>query len=195
MCFRGLPERIAVGDDLVVRRYNAADIPHLVDVVNANIDHLRPFMPWAQEPVTVEAQLAWWQQCEREWEQGTGFVYGVYGGEELVGGTGYHVRNGPGVLEIGYWLAARHTGCGVMTRVAHALTEAAARVPGVAAVEIHCDEANLPSAAIPRRLGYRLVRLEPREITAPGESGVHQIWSWQVARAAPAPDDVGRGGS
>ena len=44
-------------------------------------------------------------------------------------------------------------------------------------VEIHCDEANVASQAIPRRLGYRLEAIEDRAITAPGEVGRHMVWS------------------
>ena len=43
-------------------------------------------------------------------------------------------------------------------------------------VEIHCDQANHLSAAVPERLGYRLDRVEPDEIRAPGESGRSMIW-------------------
>src|SRR5215472_2628482 len=37
-----------------------------------------------------------------------------------------------------------------------ALTKVALALPGVDRVEIHCDAANAPSAAIARNLGYRL---------------------------------------
>ena len=43
-------------------------------------------------------------------------------------------------------------------------------------MEIHCDEANVRSAAVPRRLGYRLDRIEPDAITSPGELGRMMIW-------------------
>jgi RimJ/RimL family protein N-acetyltransferase len=43
-------------------------------------------------------------------------------------------------------------------------------------VEIHCDEANTASAAIPRKLGYRLDRVIAHEPEAPGESGRRMIW-------------------
>jgi len=46
----------------------------------------------------------------------------------------------------------------------------------VSRVEIHCDEANVASSAIPRKLGYRLDRVSPYPPEAPGESGRRQIW-------------------
>ena len=179
--FLGVPERLELDDGVVVRRYVEADIPMLVDVVNANLEHLAPWMPWAQEPASVDSQMQFFRDTQKQWDDGTNFVYGVFDPSGLVvGGTGYHVRNGPGALEIGYWLAADAVGCGLMTRVADALTKAAATVPGVTRVEIHCDAANVRSAAIPERLGYALVRVEDREVAAPAECGRHLIWSIAV---------------
>jgi RimJ/RimL family protein N-acetyltransferase len=177
----GVPEHIVLDDGIVIRRYVEDDIAGLVDVVNANLDHLRPWMPWAQQPQTVEAQLEWFREAERAWADGTNYVYGIFAADgRLLGGTGFHIRNGPGVLEIGYWLTADAEGQGIVTRASAALTEAAARIDGVTRVEIHCDVANTRSSAVPRRLGYTLVRSEPREIAAPGESGRHEIWSIAV---------------
>lgn len=179
--FFGVAERLTLDDGVVIRRYVEDDIPEQVDVVNANLAHLAPWMPWAQEPVTVDIQLTWFRESDQQWNDGTNFVYGIYDkGGRLVGGTGYHVRNGPGVLEIGYWLAKDAVGQGLMTRVAEALTKAAASVEGVTRVEIHCDANNVRSAAIPQRLGYALVRVEPREIVAPGECGEHLIYAIDV---------------
>jgi RimJ/RimL family protein N-acetyltransferase len=179
--FFGVPERITLDDGVVIRRYVEDDIPEQVEVINANLEHLGPWMPWAQEPVTADVQLTWFRESDQQWDQGTNFVYGVYDESgSLVGGTGYHVRNGPGVLEIGYWLARAVEGKGLMTRVVDALTKAAASVEGVTRVEIHCDAKNVRSAAIPQRLGYVLVRVEPREIVAPGECGEHLIYAIDV---------------
>jgi RimJ/RimL family protein N-acetyltransferase len=176
--FFGVPERLVLDDGHVVRRYVEDDLPELVDVVNANLDHLAPWMPWAQEPMTLESQLTFFRETDKQWDEGTNFVYGVYHpAGHVIGGTGFHVRNGPGVLEIGYWLSRDAGGKGLMTRVADALTKAAASVDGVTRVEIHCDADNVRSAAIPERLGYTLIRVEDREITAPGECGRHLIFA------------------
>jgi len=172
------PEQIDIDDDLVVRTYAAEDMPQLVEVVNRHLDHLRAFMPWAQEPVTVEGQTAWWRGTMHPRDDGTGDVaYGIFARSgALLGGTGFHLRGAPGVVEIGYWLAADATGRGVMTRVAAALIDVARQLDGVQLVEIKCDEANARSAAIPRRLGFRLDRMEAREPAAAAETGCDQVW-------------------
>jgi len=43
-------------------------------------------------------------------------------------------------------------------------------------VEIPCDEANVRSQAVPRRLGYRLDRIEADDIKAPAEFGRSMVW-------------------
>jgi len=176
--FFGVPERLTLDDGVVIRRYVEDDIAPLVDVVNANLDHLKPWMPWAQETMTLDSQMTFFQESSQQWDEGSNFVYGIFEPTgRVVGGTGFHVRNGPGVLEIGYWLTKDAEGKGLMTRVVDTLTKAAVSVEGVTRVEIHCDADNSRSAAIPKRLGYSLVRVEPREILAPGECGKHLIWA------------------
>ena len=81
-------------------------------------------------------------------------------------------------LEVGYWLRAGATGRGCATAAARALTDLALSVDGVSRVEIHCDEANVRSAAVARRLGYRLDRIVPDAVTAPADLGRSMIWIW-----------------
>lgn len=103
--------------------------------------------------------------------------YGIFDAEgTLLGAIGLHDRVGPRTLELGYWCHVSHTGRGVITRAADALTRIALTLPGIDRIEIHCDEANIRSAAVPRRLGYRLDRVEPREVRAPAETGRGMFW-------------------
>jgi RimJ/RimL family protein N-acetyltransferase len=48
-------------------------------------------------------------------------------------------------------------------------------------VEIHCDVGNAASAAVARKLGYGMVRVESRIPQAPAETGRHQIWRSEQA--------------
>jgi RimJ/RimL family protein N-acetyltransferase len=176
---RSMPERIVLDEGVVVRTYTADDMPALVDVVNRELDHLRPWMPWAQEPVTVEGQTAWWRSTLEPGDDGPrDLPYGIFAADgRVIGGTGFHLRGGPGVVEIGYWLASGVTGRGLMTRVVSALVEVARQVDGVRQVEIKCDAANDRSAAVPQRLGFRVVREEEREPTAASETGRLVVWA------------------
>jgi RimJ/RimL family protein N-acetyltransferase len=176
--FHGLPEMVDVGAGVTLRRIRRDDVPAVVATVNATLESLAPWMEWAQQPASVEAQSLWFTETDQAWDAGTGFHYCVLDETgALIGGIGYHVRNGPGVLEIGYWIGSAHEGRGIMTRCAAALTRVAAQTEGVTRVEIHCDPANVRSAAIPKRLGYRFVEEVDSEPLAPAHTGKMQIWA------------------
>jgi RimJ/RimL family protein N-acetyltransferase len=144
-------------------------------------------MPWAQQPATLEGQLDWFRTSSAGWEAGHDFPYGVFLRGDVVGGTGFHVRNGPGVLEIGYWLSAAYEGRGIMSRVVRRLTEVARDIPGVTRLEIHCDAGNARSRAVAQRLGYRLDRTARVEPAAPGETGRHEFWTLDLDRPTRTP--------
>ncbi|WP_063796015.1 GNAT family N-acetyltransferase [Peterkaempfera griseoplana] len=175
------PALLPLPGGVSLRRRRVADSPALCAAVLESLDHLRPWMAWAAEPPVPERTEEQSRAAEAAWESGTEFVYllgldAVPG--SVIGGCGLHGRIGPGALEIGYWVHPSHTGRGHARNLAAALTEAALALPGIGRVEIHCDEANTASAAVPRRLGYRLDRIEDDGITAPAESGRGMVWTF-----------------
>jgi RimJ/RimL family protein N-acetyltransferase len=197
------PERLTAGP-LVLRRVQADDAAAIAAAVGASLEHLRPWMPWATpEAADLRTQLVRVAEADELWETGTGFIYvmiaryGQPGGPpepagnrgdpdgEFVGTIGLHRRAADDAVEIGYWIASAKTRRGYATAAALALTPVALELSGTRRVEIHCDEANLASAAIPRKLGYRLDRVEAHEREAPGERGRRMIWVWDPAGAAP----------
>jgi RimJ/RimL family protein N-acetyltransferase len=181
----GPPGRLAAGP-VVLRRMEPDDAGTLAAVVGESLDHLRPWMPWAtSEAADHRTQLARITGAAELWESGSDYIYGIFaaGGdgdeeEALVGTIGLHRRAGEDTAEIGYWVAAGQTRRGYGTAAARAVTSMAVALPGVRQVQIHCDEANVASAAIPRKIGYRLDRVEAHEPEAPGERGRRLIWVW-----------------
>jgi RimJ/RimL family protein N-acetyltransferase len=135
-------------------------------------------------------------EADELWETGAGFIYVMVAGNsgparppgaadrrgdpdgEFVGTIGMHRRAADDAVEIGYWIASAKTRRGYATAAARALTPVALELSGTRRVEIHCDVANTASAAIPRKLGYRLDRVEAHEREAPGERGRRMIWVW-----------------
>ncbi len=174
------PDRIDL-DEVVLRRWTHDDVPALAQAVHESFEHLRPFMSWATPEQTTEAAFhVFVDETTARALDGSEAVYGIFdvGTGAVLGGCGLHDRlPEPGGLEIGYWLHVHATGRGLMTRIAGHLTQLALTWPGITRVEIHCDRANERSAAVPRRLGYRLDRAEPADRPrAPGDTGEHLIW-------------------
>lgn len=170
-----VPEEIAVGaHGLVLRRWRTADVAGLLVAIERSLPDLRRFMPWAMEAPTRESVTAFVERVVA----GPALGFGLFdAGGELVGAFGLHDRRGPGILEIGYWVRSDRTGRGYATAAAGALTKVAFdRFPLIGRIEIRCDPANLASAAIPPKLGYRLDRIEAVEVEAEAQTGKQQVW-------------------
>ncbi len=165
-----------------LRRWRSADDALCLRLVTESLDHLRPWMAWATPDYDPAAAQGFLQRCEDDWAAGTAFQYLIFDGSEPAGSAGLMARIDPGGLEIGYWVHSAHTGHGVATAAAAALTEAALALPGIDHVEIHHDRLNLASERVPAQLGYRHVdtRPETRFDRAPADSGISKVW--RIAR-------------
>jgi RimJ/RimL family protein N-acetyltransferase len=183
----GAPPELVEAGLLILRRVRAADAGAIAAAVGASLDHLRPWMAWAvPEAADLRTQQVRVTEADEMWAAGTDYIYSVITADEgtLVGAIGMHRRIGDGGIEIGYWTAVQQTRRGFATAAAQALTSVALGMPGVRRVEIHCDEANIASNAIPRKLGYRLDRIDDHEPEAPGERGRRLIWVREAAGPA-----------
>jgi RimJ/RimL family protein N-acetyltransferase len=172
------PERID-GGDFVLRRIRAADAQLVADTVAANLGRLAAWMRWAAPAAgTVEEQRRRIPRAVARWDQGSSFHYLAVHTDTgtHLGNFGLERRLGPGAIELRYWLAEEATGYGYATAGAQLLTEAALGLRDVDHVEIHCDAGNLRGQQVPRRLGYRLDRIEVDDVRAPAESGHSMIW-------------------
>ena len=176
------PERID-GGDFVLRRIRPTDAQVIANTVAANLGRLSAWMVWAVPTAgTVEEQHKRIPQAVARWDNGTSFQYLALHADTgaHLGNFGLERRVGPRAIEIGYWLAEDATGYGYATAAAQLLTDVALALSDVDRVEIHCDAANLRSLLVPRRLGYRLDRIEVDDVVAPAESGHSMIWVYPV---------------
>jgi ribosomal-protein-serine acetyltransferase len=183
------PARVLIGD-LVLERWSIDDLDSLFVAITANLEHLRPWMPWAADH-TRESVTEFLAESEAGWERGARFEYAVRDrADVLLGSAGLMGRIGPGGLEIGYWIDARHTGRGVATLAAAALSEMGLALSTVERVEIHHDEANAASGAIPRRLGFVQVAAAETQPQAAAETGRDLHWRLDAALLSAGPARV-----
>lgn len=150
-----VPTRIETAR-LVLRRYVPEDAAQMSAVTLASKAHLVPWMPWARaEPLSPTERAELIERFAAEFEAGIDFSVGIFThAGTYVGGTGFHTRRGPGILEIGYWIAADETRKGYATEVAAALTQVALGPCGAERVEILHHPDNVASGAVPARLGF-----------------------------------------
>jgi ribosomal-protein-serine acetyltransferase len=144
---------------LLIRAPREGDAPALTEAVNASLDHLRPWMPWAQEPATVEKYtanirrgIARWVMREDLWLMLIRKADGYW-----LGSSGLHrIDWSVPRFEIGYWVRADAEGKGYVTEAVSGITDFAFGTLKAERVEIRCDSLNVRSAAVAERCGYAL---------------------------------------
>jgi len=190
----GAPEEL-IGTRVRLRRYRWSDAPQVLAVLQANRGHLARWLPWAGNEFT-DVSVAAFLSGAIDGYGSTAADYAITepvtdaGGEAAggeadgpyLGSMSLMDRIGPGALEIGFWLDHAHTGRGLVTEAARLLTAAGLALPGIERVEIRCDGANRASAAVARRLGYRLDRVEASEARTSNQSGCSMIWVADLGR-------------
>jgi RimJ/RimL family protein N-acetyltransferase len=182
-----LPERVELDGGTYLRWVTVDDGEAIARAVGESLDHLRPWMPWADaRSADPRFQRDRIRNMARQRDRGEEWQYGLFDADgAFLGAFGLMTRRGPRTLEIGYWLHVDAGRRGHATNAARALTETGLARRSIDRMIIVCDETNVRSAAIPRRLGYHLERVELRAPEAPGETGRMQIWVHD-GRAAPA---------
>ena len=165
---------------LLLRSWREADAAAHKEAIDSSLEQLRPWIPWARaEPSALEVVEARLAAFEHDFAAGRDWRYGCFTADEraTLGGAGLHPRQGPGILEVGYWLRPTATGLGYATEAAAALTRCAVERHGIEKVEIRCDPDNLASVRIPRRLGFRLrERLVRNAKTHDGQPRDTLVW-------------------
>lgn len=167
------PRRIET-QRLVLRCWEPTDARLFEPALRVSREHIGAWIPpvW-DEPSELDDIARRLGQFRAEFHAGIGFVYAMLDATEteVLGEAGLMPRIGPGALEIGYWVHVDHVGLGLATEATRALTLAGLALNEVDRIEIHCDAANIPSAAVPRRLGYRLTRPPDLDRSHPDSHG------------------------
>ena len=170
---------------LVIRCWEPRDAKLLKKAVDDSREHLRVWMPWADDdPEPLAVVIKRLRQFRAMFDLDKDYVYGVFSSDEtqVVGGSGLHTRVGENAREIGYWIHVNHINHGYATEVSAALTKVAFEIDGMDRVEIHCSPLNLASASVPRKLGYvHEATLRRRGPIKDGEPVDSMIWSMHAA--------------
>jgi RimJ/RimL family protein N-acetyltransferase len=171
------PREILTSGPVTLRRWRAADADAVYQVVMQSLEHLLPWMPWANGYSHDDA-VRFTVQSEQDWESGVAYQYAITTDDAVIGSCGLMRRIGPGGLEIGYWLHPAYTGRGLATTAVAALVGQAFALPDIDRVEIAHDQANTASGGIPRRLGFTEIqrRTRAQAALAPGEVGIEVVW-------------------
>ena len=152
-------EKTLSGERVMLRAWREDAAAALHTAVASSRDHLRPWMPFADEHQNVAESHGWIVRSRALWLLRESMNYGIWSpdGDSLFGGIGVHPhRWDVPAFEIGYWLRASAEGNGYVTVAAAMLTEYLLTQLAAQRVQIRCDARNIRSARVPQRLGYTL---------------------------------------
>jgi RimJ/RimL family protein N-acetyltransferase len=154
------PARRLTTPRLLLRPWEPDDAAAWRDAVEASLDDLRPWLPWARGELHGPPRPG----PRRD------VPLGMFAADDgaVLGGAALHHAIGLRGRTVSYWLASGRRGRGFATEAAGALTRVAFEVDGVERVEIHVDAENTASAAVAVRLGFARVRRR-RELMHVGE--------------------------
>jgi len=132
--------------------HHAAELFALID---QNRAYLRKWMAWLDGTQSAADMQSFIKLTRQQFADNNGFQVGIWYRDKLAGVIGFHAIDWANrKTEIGYWLGAQYQGKGLMTRSAAALTDYAFKTLKLNRVGISCAPDNLPSRAIPERLGF-----------------------------------------
>lgn len=169
------------GERVLVRPYRESDARDLQEAVAESRDHVRPWLPFAEQHQSVEETRDWIIHCMSRWMLREDMSVGLWdlATNRFVGGSGLHPRNWDiPFFEIGYWVRRTAEGKGYVSEAVKLLTDYAFGALYARRIMIRCDERNIRSAAVAERLGFvREGRLRNSEITQDGQLRTMLIFS------------------
>lgn len=146
---------LKVDQEIRLQLFQVQDSVRLFQLIEENREHLCRWLPWMVQ-ITSPYQLVniipvWLKQ----FAENNGFHAAILYYEELVGAIGLHqVDWANRQTSIGYYLAKKAEGRGIMIRTVRALLNYIFFELELNRVEIRCGERNLKSRAIPEKLGF-----------------------------------------
>jgi RimJ/RimL family protein N-acetyltransferase len=142
--------------DFTIRSYLPGDGAALQAATVSSYAHLRPWMPWATTEQTVDEAEALCRRFYAAYLLNENYVLGVWRGVELVGGTGFHLRDGgleQRTSEVGMWIRASAAARGLGTQVLAAMLDWGFEAWGWKRIVWRCDTRNTASMRVAEKNG------------------------------------------
>ena len=167
----------AIADDRVtLRPWELSDLPDLEVIAARWTEHVAGFMPSAAAELREPERFL--ATARRGWDDGTLFAFAIVVERTVVGHLSLTPARDQPRAELGYWIVGDRTGEGFATGAVRLLVGAVrATAPALRQLVIHCDAANVASAHVAQKSGFRLVERHAAGARRTGaQSGVEMTW-------------------
>jgi RimJ/RimL family protein N-acetyltransferase len=159
------------GTEFVLRPLALSDAKEITTAVNESLAELKPFMPWAHIPQTLEGQLQRIRASLSPAAEGRDIPVGLFNassGRFLVGG-GLHPRAplNPSSLEIGYWTRSCEAGRGLATLMTKMMIVYAFEGLGCDRIQISHNRENEASRKVIEKCGFKFEGVLRNIVAAP----------------------------
>jgi len=178
------PARLELGGGLALRAIHPHDAAAVYALVDTSRDHLRAWLPWVDASRSVEYTREFFEHVVEQRARGTTAAYLILERGRIAGMIGLHDIDWTNrSFLIGYWVAARAEGRGLITRACRALVEVAFDQWDMERAVIHCGVGNRRSSAVARRLGFTLEGVARHAQLLHGQFIDLEVWSLLRAEA------------
>lgn len=145
-----------IRENVVLRLLEERHAPEIFGVVDRERAYLREWLPWVDLTTAVEHTRDFIKTSLEQSAADEGLAAGIWCGDEFAGTVGTHKINWLNrKVEIGYWIASKFQGQGIITSACGSLIDYAFREWDLNRVEIHCATTNKKSCSVAERLGFQ----------------------------------------
>ncbi|KAI9307830.1 ribosomal-protein-serine N-acetyltransferase [Cunninghamella echinulata] len=150
--------QIKIDDDVSLRLFHINDVDELHSLIVESQDSLRPWLNWVDVNVRDKSNVERFIKSGLEKFASSGGYpesFAIIYKNQLAGSISYNefIQENH-CFSIGYWLATKYHGKGVMTKSVKALIDMAFNEFSMNRAEIRAAPANSKSRAVPERLGF-----------------------------------------
>jgi len=144
-----------IAPDIIARKLLSEDAGQMFKSIEANRKYLRQWLPWLDDVGAIEDSIRFIQACIVGYQDNTSFILGLWSTQDncYIGTFGFNKINNKHA-EIGYWLAERYSGHGIMLKAHSWLLDYAFSEFDLTTVSLSVATENLRSQRTAIKLGF-----------------------------------------
>ena len=169
--------RIRVDEQIELALIGHQHAQPLYEIIDQNREFLERWLPWVDNTKAVSDTEAFIRSSLHDYADGKSMTCVIEYNQVAVGVISYNsINHNLAKVEVGYWLAAKYNGKGIVTRCCQFLIHYAFESLAMQKVQIAAAEENIASRAVIERLGFTLEGIVSRAESINGRVVDHAVY-------------------